>query len=93
MAHERLEAARENVLKVLQGELTPDSHPAYFEDDLFYFDINVVEREDYDWLEGELSSETHTLERRLAVATQLYGERRAAVLMPLIARYREQTPE
>jgi hypothetical protein len=78
-----IERARETVLGVLRGDLTPDTHPGVFEDDILYFAVERLGRQDASWLETELLSSEHGLnERRLvaSMATPRIRQRVAAQL-------------
>jgi hypothetical protein len=84
MQSERLLRAREGISQVLSGARTPESTPRYFEEDLFQFDLYFLEQEDSSWLEEQVARGPFTLERRLAVAINVFSEFRHQLLRPLL---------
>ena len=84
----RLEQARAGILGVLSGEVTPDSDVGYFEDDTFYYDVYILDRDDHEWLRLHLTDPAFIPERRLAVALQTHSEGRQRLIALLMEEVR-----
>lgn len=77
---ERLAAARRMVEQVLRGEVSPDTHPALFEEDVVYFNVNTVEQADVSWLMTQLGNAGFGREARLQVARNMSGPKQKEAL-------------
>jgi hypothetical protein len=47
---ERIERARDILEKTLRGEITEETHPEIFDEDVFHFSVRIIERHDPTWL-------------------------------------------
>lgn len=70
MSDDTLTGARDLVAAVLRGERTPENDPALFEDDILYFQVTTLSRQDPTWLEAVLRDSTYTATARFAVLGQ-----------------------
>jgi hypothetical protein len=68
---ERIARARALVLRVLRGELTPDSHRMEFEEDLVNNAVCVMEASEPEWLLRELRDRRYPIAGRSNVASGL----------------------
>ena len=81
--HERLEANRQTINGVLQGESTPLTTPYVFDDDLLYLATGTVAQQDPDWLLARLCDKDCAFENRIRVLAQLSGPLRQEALAAL----------
>jgi hypothetical protein len=70
--------AKDTVMQVLTGKLSPETHPAIFADDLLYLKIGFLENTTPGWLIEALSNTTHPIENRKHCIVCLSPERREA---------------
>ena len=71
MSNNRLSHARKTIEDVLCGEITEQSHPWVFDDDLLHFNVQLLERQDWAWLQDRLADGSVPRGRRLTIASQL----------------------
>ncbi|MFX0182915.1 MAG: hypothetical protein ACFE95_07520 [Candidatus Hodarchaeota archaeon] len=70
----KLQDARDNVTKVLIGESTPQTNSSYFSDGYFDFDVNILEKRDFLWLETQIKNAKFVKESRLQIAQTIYPD-------------------
>lgn len=70
----KLNDAKETVLGVLRGELSKESAPHVFEDDLLFFAVGLVEEKEADWLLQVLKQESYDKSVRRLVASSASAE-------------------
>jgi hypothetical protein len=71
IADEKLENARDLVTKLLAGQITPQSHPMLFEEDIVLFSVRTVEQGDPTWLLSQLANTAHPLSGRIEALNNL----------------------
>ncbi len=68
------------IIKILKKEITEKTEPAFFEDDLFYFVVKIVEKNDHEWLVKQLKSPIFDKIIRLNIAMNLSFENKKNIL-------------
>jgi len=59
MNEDFMQSAKTLVVEVLEGKVTPESHPAVFDDDVLYMRVRFLETEAKDWLFAELKNDRY----------------------------------
>ncbi len=76
---------RETVLRVLRGEVTEETHPAFFIDDIFFMNVRRLEDLDRDWLMAILRDRSYHRDPRGLVAIQMTNEGHKELIVELFA--------
>ena len=76
---------RETIMRVVRGEVTEHTHPAFFEDDIFWMNVRRLEELDREWLMTILRDRTYHRDRRGAVAIQMTNEGHKELIVELFA--------
>lgn len=71
----RSAAARKMVEEILQGRISPKTHPRLFDDDVVYINVGILEQLEPDWLLQELANSKHALQQRQEIARNMSGAR------------------
>lgn len=80
-----LERAKQTILRVLSGELTERTDPAWFEDDGLFLLVRDVEAADPRWLDTVLRDRTYHRDVRGLVALQMTHAGHDALIVELFA--------
>jgi hypothetical protein len=75
------------VEQLLAGEITEESAPHIFEDDLLYLQVAALEKSDGEWLLARVMDRAVPLERRLTLVRQM-----SALHEQGMAKLREEDP-
>jgi hypothetical protein len=71
ISKERLESARTFVANVLAGQITPETEPMLFEEDIVLFNVRTLEKGDPTWVLTQLADPSHPLSGRVEVLNNL----------------------
>lgn len=82
---EDLARIRAIVIRVLEGSFTEDDNRAYFEDDIFFFDVRHLEQHDRAWLMTILRDRAYSRDTRGLVAMQMTNEGHKELIVELFA--------
>src|SRR5262249_21747689 len=66
---ERIANSRAIASRVLSGEMTPESDPAAFDEDVVYFAVRTLEEHDSEWLLAEARDRRHPFAGRRNLAS------------------------
>ncbi|MBA3456015.1 MAG: hypothetical protein H0T42_23150 [Deltaproteobacteria bacterium] len=82
---DELDGLKATVMRVLRGELTEESNPAFFEDDVFFIGVRRLEQLDREWLMSNLRDRTYHRDARGLVAIQMTNEGHKELIVELFA--------
>jgi hypothetical protein len=72
---DRLMIARDMIIKVLDGTITHRSDRHVFDDDLFYFNVRIIEEFDLKWLQAQLARPEYDEQARQEVLINMAKKR------------------
>jgi hypothetical protein len=72
---DRLEIAREMIIKVLKGDITYETDRMVFDEDLLYLNVRLLEQHDFEWLQLELAKPEHNEQAKREVTINMAKKR------------------